>query len=83
MQMKNLSISLPVPLVNFIEKYKTSHQYQSPSQVIEAALELLRNRELEEAYRQASEEVDSDWDITIGDGLTDETWVYWMKMYQI
>lgn len=71
---ENLSISLPVSLVDFIEKYKTSHQYQSSSQVIQAALELLQNRELEEAYRQASEEIDSDWDITIGDGLTDETW---------
>ncbi|MFB2880254.1 type II toxin-antitoxin system ParD family antitoxin [Floridanema aerugineum] len=74
MQIENLSISLPVSLVDFIEKYKTSHQYQSSSQVIQAALELLQNQELEEAYRQASEEIDSDWDITIGDGLTDETW---------
>ncbi|MCL1463822.1 ribbon-helix-helix domain-containing protein [Argonema galeatum] len=74
MPIENLSISLPVYLVDFIEKYKTSHQYQSPSQVIEAALKLLQNWELEEAYRQASEEIDSDWDITIGDGLTDETW---------
>ena len=74
MQTENLSISLPVSLVDFVEKYKNSHQYQSPSQVVEAALKLLQNHELEEAYRQASEEIDSDWDITIGDGLTDETW---------
>jgi hypothetical protein len=38
----------------------------------EEALELLRNRELEEAYRQASAEVDSDWDVTVADGLTDK-----------
>ncbi|MEL6164878.1 MAG: CopG family transcriptional regulator, partial [Cyanobacteria bacterium J06628_3] len=42
--------------------------------VIEEALELLRNRELEEAYRQASNEVDLAWDVVVGDGLTDETW---------
>ncbi|NMG11290.1 CopG family transcriptional regulator, partial [Brasilonema sp. UFV-L1] len=24
--------------------------------------------------RQASAEVDSDWDVTVADGLTDETW---------
>ncbi len=36
-------------------------------------LELLRNQELESAYRQASSEVDSAWDITVADGLTDET----------
>jgi len=34
----------------------------------------LRNQELESAYRQASSEVDSVWDLTVADGLTDETW---------
>ncbi|MEA5592965.1 hypothetical protein [Rivularia sp. UHCC 0363] len=38
------------------------------------ALELLRNREIKEAYRQASNEVDSAWDVVIADGLTDEKW---------
>ncbi len=69
-----MAISLPPSLVQFIENYKTTHQYKSRSQVIEVALELLRNQELEEAYREASLEVDSDWDVTTGDGLTDEAW---------
>ncbi len=42
--------------------------------MIEAALELLRYQELEEAYRLASSEVDADWDVTVADGLTNETW---------
>ncbi|WP_026733732.1 ribbon-helix-helix domain-containing protein [Fischerella sp. PCC 9605] len=74
MNVEKLSISLPPSLVEFIENYKLSKGCKSRSQVIEEALELLRNRELEEAYRQASAEVDSDWDVTVADGLTDETW---------
>lgn len=41
--------------------------------VIQQALELLRQKELEAFYQQASEEVDPDWDVTMSDGLTDET----------
>jgi len=73
-QAKEISISLPTSLVQFIESYKIAKGCQSPSQVIELALELLQNQDLEEAYRQASSEIDPAWDITIADGLTDETW---------
>lgn len=73
MQAEKISISLSQSLVNFIESYKNAKGCQSPSQVIEVALELLRNQELESAYRQASSEVDSAWDLTVADGLTDET----------
>jgi antitoxin ParD1/3/4 len=74
MNVEKLSISLPPSLVEFIENYKLSKGCKSRSQVIEEALELLRNRELEEAYRLASAEVDSAWDMTVADGLADETW---------
>ena len=74
MQAKKISISLSQSLVNFIESYKIAKGCNSPSQVIEVALELLRNQELEFAYRQASSEVDSAWELTVADGLTDETW---------
>ena len=73
-QAQEISISLPTSLVQFMESYKIAKGCQSPSQVVELALELLRNQELESAYRQASSEIDSAWDITIADGLTDETW---------
>jgi antitoxin ParD1/3/4 len=74
MNVEKLSISLPASLVGFIENYKLEKGCKSRSQVVEKALELLRNQELEGAYRLASQEVDSTWDVTIADGLTDETW---------
>ncbi|MEK0194692.1 CopG family transcriptional regulator [Microcoleus anatoxicus] len=72
MQAEKISISLSQSLLQFIESYKTAKGCKSPSQVIEVALELLRNQELESAYRQASSEVDSAWNLTVADGLTDE-----------
>lgn len=74
MQTEKISISLPISLMQFVENYKISKQCKSRSQVIELALDLLRNQELEQAYREASAENDPNWEITIGDGLTDETW---------
>ncbi len=74
MQVAKLSISLPQPLLSFIETYRDNHACKSRSQVIEQALELLREKELEEAYALAAQETDSDWDITVADGLTDEAW---------
>lgn len=47
---------------------------KSRSQVIGEALELLRQRELETSYREASRENDPDFDIAIADGLSDEAW---------
>ncbi|MEG4403769.1 CopG family transcriptional regulator [Microcoleus sp. MON2_D5] len=74
MQAEKISISLSKSLLQFIESYKIAKGCNSPSQVIAVALELLRNQELESAYRQASSEVDSAWALTLADGLTDETW---------
>ncbi|MCV3216877.1 ribbon-helix-helix domain-containing protein [Plectonema radiosum NIES-515] len=74
MHVEKISISLPQSLVKFIENYQVASGYKSRSQVISEAVELLRSRELEEAYRDASREVDSDWDVTVADGLTDEAW---------
>ncbi|MEO1427450.1 MAG: CopG family transcriptional regulator [Cyanobacteria bacterium J06632_19] len=74
MKAEKLSISLPGYLVQFIENYRLNKGCKSRSQVIEEALELLRNQELEEAYRLASAENDSAWDVTLADGLADETW---------
>ena len=73
MQAEKISIFLSQSLVNFIESYKIAKGCNSPSQVIEVAWELLRNQELESAYRQASIEIDPAWDLTVADGLTDET----------
>ena len=72
MQAEKISIFLSQSLLQFIESYKIAKGCKSPSQVIEVALELLRNQDLESACRQASSEVDSAWDLTVADGLTDE-----------
>jgi antitoxin ParD1/3/4 len=74
MQAQKLSITLSPSLLRFIENYKATKGCKSRSQVIEEALILLQEQELEEAYLKASTEVDTDWDITIADGLADEAW---------
>lgn len=72
MQSQKISISLPAELMRFIEHYQTVNNSKSRSHVIEKALILLQEKELELAYRQADAEVDPHWDVTIADGLTDE-----------
>jgi antitoxin ParD1/3/4 len=42
--------------------------------VISKALALLEQAQLEKSYREASKELDNDFDTTIFDGLKDETW---------
>ncbi|MBD2627492.1 ribbon-helix-helix domain-containing protein [Trichormus variabilis] len=74
MQTEKISISLPSPLVQFVENYKITKGCKSRSQVIELALDLLRYQDLQQAYREASTEIDEDWELTAGEGLTDETW---------
>ena len=74
MQSQKLSVFLPSTLTRFIEHYKTAKGYKSRSEVISVALNLLQEKELEEAYREASTEVDEDWEMTIADGLSNETW---------
>jgi len=72
MQAEKISISLSRPLVEFLENYKINHKFKSRSQVIEQAILLLREQSLQSAYKEANEEVDDDWDITIADGLNED-----------
>ncbi len=74
MKTKKMSISLSDSLIYFIENYQIEKGFNHSSEVIEEALQLLRERDLENAYREASKEVETDWDILAGDGLEDETW---------
>jgi antitoxin MazE9 len=75
MHAEKVSISLPESLVRFVEHYRVAHHCKTRSQVFEEALELLRARELEEAYREADREADTAaWDAVTADGLADETW---------
>lgn len=74
MNTEKLSISLPMPLSNFIAQYQTEHECRSKSEVIQKAIKLLQQKELEECYRAANNEIDSNFDITSFDGLDDEAW---------
>lgn len=69
-----ISISLPPVLLDFVEDYRVARGIKSRSQVIDVALRLLRERELDAAYRDASAEIDPAWDATVADGLDDEAW---------
>lgn len=69
---QKLSISLPEATLRFIEQYRTAKGRGSRSQVIEEALSLLQERELEAAYRESSLEIDGVWDVAIADGLADK-----------
>ena len=53
MPAEKLSISLPSDLMRFLERYQEDKNLRTKSQVVEEALQVLRDRELELAYRQA------------------------------
>lgn len=79
MKPEKLSISVPAPLVRFLERYQRDHSLRTKSSVVARALEALQERELESAYAEAAEDgvaaTDADvWDGTAGDGITDEVW---------
>jgi antitoxin ParD1/3/4 len=74
MRAEKLSISIPSSSLHFIERYRKIHSLKSRSHVIEAAIALLRERELEAAYRAAAHEPDTAYDMTNSDGLPDEAW---------
>lgn len=71
---EKLSISLSPILFQFIKQYQQSHACKTRSEVIQKALKLLREEELEAYYSKASAEVDASFDVTNSDGLEDETW---------
>jgi antitoxin ParD1/3/4 len=74
MYAEKVSISIPTVLMQFVEEYRVNRGKKSRSDVFEDALMLLRERELEVAYRDASADVDPAWDATVADGLDHEAW---------
>ena len=77
---EKVSISLPPTLMQFVEEYKVSHDCKSRSQVIEDALKLLHERELEIAYKAANveasvaDQTSKAFASTASDGLPHEAW---------
>lgn len=72
MRVEKLSISIPVSFTHFIEEYQATHACKSKSEVIQIAINLLRQKELENAYCLANKEIDPEFDNTSADGLDDE-----------
>ena len=69
-----LSISVPQQQYDFIEDYQENHALKTRSEVIQKALYLLQQLELEACYAAVNEEICKDFDNTLADGLEDETW---------
>lgn len=70
-----LSISLPQALYDFVENYRVQHHCKNRSEVINKALQMFRQMQLEACYREANQEVDEAFEITNLDGLDkNETW---------
>jgi Arc/MetJ-type ribon-helix-helix transcriptional regulator len=74
MNQQKLSVSVSEPIARFVERYKGEHGIKTKSEVVEQALELLRERELERAYAEAAREIDPVWEVTSADGLVDDDW---------
>lgn len=74
MHSQKLSISLPQQQYKFLENYQLTHYYKTRSEVIRIALYLLQQTQLQACYRETSQETDDAFDITVSDGLEDETW---------
>lgn len=68
------SISLPREALAFVERYRKTHLMKTRSEVVQEALTLLREHELEGAYREANLETHLDWGRLSKDGLTDQAW---------
>ena len=71
MNQQKLSVSVSEPIARFVENYKGEYKLKTKSEVVERALALLREQELEKAYTEAASEIDPAWDVTLADGLVD------------
>jgi antitoxin ParD1/3/4 len=74
MQAQKISISLTKPMYDFIENYQEKYCCKSRSEVINKALYLLQQAQLENCYREANKEIDNEFEKTALDGLEHETW---------
>jgi antitoxin ParD1/3/4 len=75
MNVQKISVSLPQQQYEFVENYQVEHHYKTRSEVIKDALNLLQQVQLEQYYQEANQELDSDFDTTISDGIEEnEPW---------
>ncbi len=74
MNPRKLSVSVPESVASFVESYKREHALKTKSEVVQRALTLLREQELERIYTETAGEIDPSWEVTLSDGLTEEAW---------
>lgn len=68
---QKVSISLSAELLDYAERYKTTHGLASRSDVIALALETLRQRELYQSYRQEAHDSEEHPDAWVDSGLSE------------
>lgn len=74
MSTEKITISLPAKTLKFIDVYRKEHSFKSRTDVIEAALALLRASEREDEMSEAPEQDDlSDMDLSNPDERDEET----------
>ena len=73
MHTQKVTIAIPKHLYEFVETYQSEHHCKSRSDVICAALQLLKHKQLEVYYHEANQELYNDFDGTVADGIEDET----------
>jgi antitoxin ParD1/3/4 len=71
MSMLKISVTIPDDLMVFMSFYGARYNEPNRSHIIQKALKLLREKELDLAYMQANSEIDHAFDVSSGDGLHD------------
>ncbi|GHJ37580.1 ribbon-helix-helix domain-containing protein [Streptomyces sp. TS71-3] len=74
-----ISVSLPEEDVSFVDEYGAKNDAGSRSAVIQAAIRMLRDVDLEDQYLAAWDEWQASgeeefWGRSSGDGITEEDW---------
>ncbi|WP_034341781.1 ribbon-helix-helix domain-containing protein [Deinococcus misasensis] len=75
------SVSLPRPMMDYLEQYQHTHELPSRSEVLFEALKALREKELAEGYRLEAEEHSKNLLLmlegTLNDGLETSDGIDW------
>ncbi len=71
MSKAKISVTISNDLMIFMNFYGDHYNDHNRSHIVQKALELLREQELDLAYKQANTEIDHAFEICNGDGLHD------------
>ncbi len=68
------SVSISEALARFLEGFRDTYGVPTKSEVVERALRLLQEAELEKLYDSGPSDADPEWEATTLDGLEAEDW---------